>query len=156
MSSEYALFFESGGPIVGNGFFASIGISGRLLAVQDEDGFELYGVNPGGVAVKGETLSEAYGLFVEAVRLVLVDITSDGREYNDFRREAENFFSVSGPAALRRWEQARLQARRGELEGDLGLRTEKGEPELGLEVSRIEQPSPSANAAPQEPALLAA
>lgn len=58
--TEYALFFETGGPVFGQGYVALVTVRGRLLAVRTPDDFDLYGVNPGGAAVHGPTLNEAF------------------------------------------------------------------------------------------------
>ncbi len=148
--TEYALFFESGGPVFGDGFVASVQVRGRLLAIRTAEDCELYGVNPGGFAVYADTLNEAYARFVEDLRLVLVDIAAEGCTFEHFQRRARVLFSTSGPRTRERWKEARERARRGEIENDLGLRVEQQHPELGIEVELVEKPLPSVNSAPQE------
>ena len=124
--TEYALFFESGGPVFGEGYIASVRVYGRALATYDEeDGeFELSGVNPGSLLGFGRTLKEAYQDFVESLRCTLLDCASDAANFEDFRREVEDFFATNDPEADAKWEVARDRARRGELPNDLALRLE--------------------------------
>lgn len=157
--TDYALFFESGGPILGDGYIASVRVYGRLLAVQDDGGqFELSGVNPGSLLSLGTTLNEAYQELVESLRRVLIDIASDVSGFEAFSHQARDFFNTTDPQAETRWLAARTRARRGELPGNLGLRIERNDPELGIDVERVETPSPSANAPAQDllPSALAA
>lgn len=156
--TEYALFFETGGPVFGEGYVALVQVRGRLLAVETGTDFELYGVNPGGAAVHAPTLNEAYVRFVEDLRLVLVDIASEGCRFPDFRRQAQDLFAAAGSRTEARWREARARARRGEIDTELGLRIERLDPELGIEVDLLDEATPAANPAPQQqaPAALAA
>lgn len=157
--TDYALFFENGGPILGKGYIAFVRVRGRILAIQDHDGgLELSGVNPGSLLGLGTTLNESYQELVESLRRVFVDIASDASSFEAFRREARDFFDTADPLAEARWQAARACARRGELPGDLGLKVERSDPGLGIEVARVEAPSPSANAPAQQllPSALAA
>lgn len=92
--AEYALFFESGGPVLGEGYIVSIRVHGRALAIRDEESgeFQLSGVNPGSLLGFGRTLNGAYQEFVESLRCVLVDSASVAPSPEDFRREARDFF----------------------------------------------------------------
>lgn len=150
--TEYALYFETGGPVFGEGYTALARMRGRMLAVRARTGFDLYGVNPGGAAVFGPTLNEAYVKFVEEIRLVLVDIASEGGSFDDFRHEARSLFATSGSVTEARWEAARARARRGEIDTGLGLRIERDNPDLGIDIELLEEVTAAANAAPQEPA----
>lgn len=118
--TEYALYFETGGPVFGEGFVALVRMRGRLLAVRTEDDFELYGVNPGGAAEHAPTLNEAYVRLLEDLRLALVDIAAEGCGFEEFRRQAEDFFATTGSRAEARWRAARTRARRGEIDTELG------------------------------------
>ena len=156
--TEYALFFETGVPVFGEGYVALVRVRGRMLAVRTEADFELYGVNPGGAAVYAPTLNEAYIKFVEDLRLVLVDIAAEGSDFKAFRRQAQDLFAAAGSRTEARWHDARARARRGEIDTELGLRIERHDPELGIEVELLDKATPAANPAPQEqaPAALAA
>lgn len=156
--TEYALYFETGGPVFGEGYVALVTVRGRMLAVRTPDDFELYGVNPGGAAVHGPTLNEAYVKFVEDLRLALVDIAAEGSKFTEFRRQAEDLFAASGARTEARWDEARARARRGEIDTELGLRIERHDPDLGIDVELLEEATPAANSAPQHqaPAALAA
>ncbi len=150
--TEYALFFESGGPVLGEGYIVSIRVRGRALAIRNEENgeFQLSGVNPGSLLGFGRTLNEAYQEFVEALRCVLVDIASDAPNFEDFRREARDFFHTEDPLAEARWDTARERVRSGETPNDLELRLERSTPDLGIEVQHVEVPSLSANAPAQQ------
>ena len=149
--TEYALYLETGGPVFGEGSTLAR-MRGRMLAVRTRSGFDLYGVNPGGAAVFGSTLNEAYAKFVEELRLVLVDIAAEGGSFDDFRREARTLFATTGSVTAARWEAARAKARRGEIDTGLGLRIERDDPDLGIDIELLEEVTAAANAAPQEPA----
>ena len=150
--TEYALYFKTGGPLFGEGYTALARMQGRMLAVGTSAGFDLYGVNPGGAAVFGPTLNEAYVKFIEEIRLVLVDIAAEGGGFDDFRHEARTLFATTGSATEARWEAARAKARRGEIDTELGLRIERDDPDLGIDIELLEEVTAEANAAPQEPA----
>ncbi len=158
--TEYALFFESGGPVFGEGYIASVRVHGRALATWDEeDGeFELSGVNPGSLLGFGRTLNEAYQEFVESLRCILIDCASDGASFDEFRSHAEDFFDTTGARIEAHWEAARVRAREGELPNDLGLRVETSNPVLGIEIQQVKTPSPETNAPAQHlaPSALAA
>ena len=149
--TEYALFFESGGPVFGEGYIASVRIRGRALATYDEeDGeFELSGVNPGSVLGFGRTLNEAYQEFVESLRCILIDCATDAANFEDFRWEVQDFFDTNDPRAETKWDAARDRARRGELPNDLALRLERSDPGLGADVRQVRAPSLAANAPAQ-------
>ncbi len=149
--TEYPLFFESGGPIFGNGYVVSVLVRGRVLATWDEtDGeFVLTGVNPGSLLGFGRTLNEAYQCMVESLRCVLIDIATDAATVEEFRREAEDYYETDAPRCRAEWQAARKRARRGGPSGDLDLRVGTSDPELGIFVDRIETPSVAANAPAQ-------
>ena len=157
---EYPLFFESGGPIFGDGYVVSVQVRGRVLATWDEEEreFVLSGVNPGSLLGFGNTLNEAYQYMVESLRCVLIDIATGANTVGEFRREAEDYFETDDPVEGAKWQAARERARRGALQNDLDLRVEKANPELGIFVERVETPSVSANAPAQSltPSAIAA
>jgi len=149
--TEYALFFESGGPVFGEGYIASVRVHGRALATYDEeDGeFELSGVNPGSLLGLGRTLKEAYQDFVESLRCTLIDCASDAADFEDFRREVQDFFDTTDPRAETKWEAARDRARRRELPNDLALQLERSDPDLGVDIRQVRTSSLAANAPAQ-------
>ena len=149
--TQYALFFESGSPVFGEGYVASVRVHGRALATYDEeDGeFELSGVNPGSLLGFGRTLNEAYQDFVESLRCTLIDCASDAADFEAFRREAQDFFDTNDPRAETKWEAARDRARRGELPNDLALRLKRWDPDLGVDIRQVRAPSLAANAPAQ-------
>ena len=148
---EYPLFFESGGPIFGDGYVVSVVVRGRVLATWNEDDgeFVLSGVNPGSLLGFGRTLNEAYQYMVESLRCVLIDIATDAATVQEFRREADDFFETDSPRCRAEWQAARERALRGEPSADFDLRVENSDPELGIFVEPIETPSVSANAPAQ-------
>jgi hypothetical protein len=158
--TEYALFFESGGPVFGEGYIASVRVHGRLLATRDmDDGeFQLNGVNPGSLLGFGGTLNEAYQHLVESLRCILIDIASAAPDFDAFCREARDFFDTDDPRARARWDHARDSARRGDVRNDLDLRVERSIPDLGIFITQVETPSVEANAPAQHlaPSAIAA
>lgn len=148
---EYPLFFESGGPIFGDGYVVSVVVRGRVLATWNEDDgeFVLSGVNPGSLLGFGRTLNEAYQYMVESLRCVLIDIATDAATVEEFRQEAADYFETDAPQCKAEWQAARERAQRSEPSGDLDLRIETSDPDLGIFVEQIETPTPAANAPAQ-------
>lgn len=148
---EYPLFFESGGPIFGNGYIVSVLVRGRVLATWDEDDreFVLRGVNPGSLLGFGATLNEAYQYMVESLRCVLIDIATDAATVEEFRREADDFFETGALQCRAEWQTARERAQSVETSGDVDHRVETSDPELGIFVEQIGTPSAAANAPAQ-------
>ena len=81
--TRYPLLLGFRDLIAGNGFVASVALNGRALLVDEDDGFWMYGVNPGGLAAGGSTAAEALAEFRKDYRLVLFDIATEAEGFED-------------------------------------------------------------------------
>lgn len=141
-SMNYPLLFSFDGLIIGNGFAAEVSMQGRLLATLNQDGFWLYGVNPGALAVEGRTLDEAHANFRERLKLVFSDMAeAAGGSVGTFRGEVTAFFNACDEETEHEWDAAVDAVRANDMSlGDLPRRpadshrfvtvTEKGQRDL--------------------------
>jgi hypothetical protein len=130
--------------IAGNGFVASVNLSGRALLVDEEDGFWMYGVNPGGVAAGGGTAGEAQAEFRSSYRSVLFDIAAEAKDYAEFEREVARFVDATNKPTATEWDEAVSEVRQGRVDADW-LPKKKAEARIGVQVVLLEHPVPSAN-----------
>lgn len=71
----YPLLFSYRDPVIGNGYVAGVEMRGRaLLTAEDDEGWWVEGVSPGGFASGGATRQEALSSFRTTYQHVLVDI----------------------------------------------------------------------------------
>ena len=137
------LIFGVREAVTGNGFVGGISISGRALMVREEDGlWWVYGVEPGGMAACGETSTEAYLLFRETVRKVLLDSASLASSFEQFYTDVEMIGRQINAAESARWEAARAAIRAGVVtpEGPLAeLPRYTADVRCGVEVVRLDK-----------------
>jgi hypothetical protein len=152
---EYPLFFTYRDLIVGNGFVAGVSADGRALLSQDEEGYWMYGVNPGAVAGGGKERAEAFHEFRQGYRAVLHDLASEAPSFEAFRDAVGKFFYEVNEPNARDWEAARRAVRNGSVTSDLPkVRDPK---ETHVNVVLIDTFDPAANALDDEiPEALAA
>ena len=132
--ATYPLLFTFVDKVEGNGFLADIQVHGRLLAAQEEDGWWMYGVNPGGLAACGDTHAAAYAEFRKTLMRVLFDIATEARDFYGFRTAAKKFFDEVNEPNLRDWEQARADVKAGRVTID-GMRRESAESPRRIEIT---------------------
>ena len=65
---ELPLIFTYRDLVYGTGILAEVRVRGRVLAVTEQDGVWMYGVNPGGLAAPGATIPEAHAAFPGGIR----------------------------------------------------------------------------------------
>ena len=107
----YPLLFGRRELVEGNGFVARVAVTGRaLLSEESENEFWVEGINPGGIAGKGQNPSEAVADFCVAFRAVLFDIASDAESFQAFHDEVQRFFQETNAPALREWEASTVPA----------------------------------------------
>jgi hypothetical protein len=99
--------------ISGDGFLAGITLSGRVLMVQEDGKWWVYGVRPGAIAEVGETPQEALLRFRNRYKEILFDIAADFRTFESFKQEVERFFYEPDAEEERRWEDAVTAIRAG-------------------------------------------
>ncbi len=102
---ECPLFFSTRELISGNGFVASVSGLGRCLMVKEggDEGWWLYGVEPGGLADCGVTAQEAALRFLAGFRNYLTDLAAEARDFKAFREAAITFFGDVDKEDAHRW-----------------------------------------------------
>ena len=75
---NYPLFLRFTGTTLGRGFAAKVEFDGRLLAIQEPDGWWLHGVNPSAIADCGRSLEDANTNLRESLRGALAWIAVHG------------------------------------------------------------------------------
>jgi len=130
--NHHPLIFTLQDAISGNGFLAGITLVGRALMQQDDESkWWLYGVCPGSLAESGDSPQDAFMRFRNRYREVLIDIAQEQPTFKEFKAEVERFFHEVDEQDARRWEDALIAIR----SGNLGL----PEPFSGLPRERPEQ-----------------
>lgn len=143
--TRYPLLFGFRDLVAGKGFVAGIAIDGRALLVDEDDGFWMYGVNPGGVAGGGPSIGDAQVEFRSSYRSVLFDIAGEAESFDQFEEEVTRFFRETNEPTLAEWEDAVKAVRTGEVDADW-LPKGNAESKIGLKVQLVEHPEPSVNA----------
>lgn len=151
---NYPLFLTYQSPIIGNGFVAEITARAQLLATQEEDGWWLYGVHPGGIAESGDTLDQAHLEMRESLRLVFADFATEADTFDAFKSRVEKFFEVTDETTVAEWKDA-LAAIRKQGDGSLNLPRIQGEKGFFVEVVDRTQKLHGGNVTNQELAAAA-
>lgn len=131
--THYPLLVTFLDKIEGDGYLVDIRVHGRLLAVEDDDAWWMYGVNPGGLAASGKSRAEAYSEFRKTLMKVLFDLASDATDFYAFRKAATQFFDETNEPTLKEWEAAREQVRAGKITIE-GMPRETAEPPRRIEI----------------------
>jgi hypothetical protein len=157
----YPLIYTFRDDVRGRGFLAEVSVRGRARLVEEDDGWWIYGVEPGGIAEGGSNPHEAYLQFRQAFREVLFDIAEEALGFEEFKRETERVVrEVSEPEDADWWKAVQL-LRSGALSTEAplvdSLRREPAEnhSEVAVEYLDREKLTPERNIL-DEPALLAA
>ena len=82
---------------------------------EGEDGWWLYGVQPGGMAENGETPQEAYARFYNAFKVIVTDLAVEHPEYVGFEQAARQFFNGIDANDEGRWRSAADAIRSGRM-----------------------------------------
>jgi len=138
----YAVIFSFHDAVEGRGFFARVLARGRaLMAFEDDEGWWLYGVEPGAIAAPGATPREAYSAFRQAFTKVLFDFSSDAESYEEFAYRVREFFQATDTQEELRWQVALEQFRTGKLEPEesiASLPRWKAEQGYNVDVERLD------------------
>lgn len=102
--TTHALMFNFREDVNGNGFLARVSARGRALAVHEDDGWWVYGVEPGAIAASGDSPHGACLEFELSFRKVLYDFAEDATTYESFEREVSRFFHERDNTEEKRWE----------------------------------------------------
>lgn len=153
--TQYPLLFTFRQKVEGNdNYLADVTIYGRLLADGGDGEMWLYGVNPGAIAARGETLTAAYAEFKETLTKVLYDFAAEAPNYHSFLETATRFFNETDEETVAEWNAAREQVRRGELDIK-GMRREKSETPWWIEITRKQVFTPKGNLVDSQLAMAA-
>lgn len=156
------LYFHFEQAVFGRGFVADIRFLGRATCRREFGSIWMYGVNPGALAEEGGTMQSAYANFRNALVGVFFDLAEEADGFDAFRTAARSFFEATDDESVREWVEAREAVRAGhepELDSDLDLRRETGEPDSGFTVVEVHPAEvvPELNHfVPNQPNLLAA
>jgi predicted RNase H-like HicB family nuclease len=138
----YPLIFTFGESVGAPRFMAGVSGSGRALMVQEGDGsWWLYGVEPGGIAGRGDSPQEAHLKFVEALKGVLLDIAADMSSFQAFEQQVQKFFKENDRKEEARWREALEAIRSGALRPEApfsGLPRQSAESDRYVVVQEIE------------------
>lgn len=113
--THHPLLFTFRDAISGEGFLAGITLSGRILMVEEDGKWWVYGVRPGAIAESGDSPQEALVHFRNRYKEVLFDIAAEYRTFEDFKTEVERFFYEPDLEEERRWDEALTQLRSKDL-----------------------------------------
>ena len=140
----YPLLCGFSETVVCDGFVVHVAAHGRALACEEDGGWWLYGVNPGGLSARGESVREAHYAFLDAFRKVLFDVANGAAGFEDFKREAEDFFNAVDAETAKDWTAAVEAVRRGEV-ALAELPRASADEQPSLTVMLLTKPQPSAN-----------
>ncbi|PTL35513.1 hypothetical protein CLG94_09595 [Candidatus Methylomirabilis limnetica] len=113
--NQYPLLFTFQDKVSGEGFLAGITVHGRGLAVEESDGWWMYGVQPGDLSAGGATFMEAQREFRKAFTVILFDIAEDAKDFNSFKAEVGRFFKGINCPTEEEWHAAVLDVRAGKI-----------------------------------------
>lgn len=157
--THYPLLFGFRDLVAGRGFLAGVSVHGRALLVQDdEEGYWMHGINPGGLSAGGADTGEAQRVFRETYRTILFDISAGSKDFDEFRAEVERFFNGVSDQLLTKWSAAVQQVRAGEVHADWLRRVSSDGAKVEIDVVPLtmEELEPTVNEPDEEPALAAA
>jgi hypothetical protein len=104
VGSRIPLLFSYRDAIFGNGFLVEVAATnGRVLCGREEDGFWMYGVNPGGMSAVGANPDDAHVSFRRTFSKILVDIASEANDLDEFRHLAQEFFDQTNHGYEAEW-----------------------------------------------------
>jgi len=157
--THYPLLFGFRDLVAGKGFLAGVAVHGRALLVQDdENGYWMHGINPGGLSAGGADTGEAQRAFRETYRTILFDISAAAKDFDEFKTEAERFFNEVSGRLLSKWAEAVQQVRSGEVQAGWLRRVSSDTVKVAIQIVPLtmEELEPAVNVPDEEPALAAA
>lgn len=116
--TSYPVLFGYRDVVTGRNFVAFIKADGRALLAKENDGYWLFGVQPGGLSAGGKEVSEASREFKMRYLSVLFDIAEEAASFEAFKSEVEQFFGQTSASTQMEWEEAHARVRSGELSHD--------------------------------------
>lgn len=157
--TQYPLLFGFRDLVAGRGFLAGVAVNGRALLVHDdENGYWMHGVNPGGLSAGGADPGAAQRAFRETYRTILFDISAEAKDFDGFKFQVEQFFHEASSRLLSQWTDAVQAVRAGEVRAEWLVRAKSDSAALSIEVVPLplDELQPAVNQPDEEPALAAA
>jgi hypothetical protein len=137
---SYPFYFTYQDIVMGEGFLAEVCTRGRARIIKEDDGWWMYGVEPGGLAEGGKTIQEAHMRFRQTFREILFDIASSVEEFSEFSHETERFIREVNQPENEDWWKAVEEVRSKGLIPDPdveGYRREQAETDVRVTVKDI-------------------
>jgi len=124
------LVFSFRRTLFGTGFVVEVKANhGRALCVHEDDGVWLYGVNPGGMAARGDDEAEARAEFARTFTGVLKQLAQETKSFDEFRDLVRRFFDETNVGFEPDWVEAVRRVRED------GVKAE-GLPQLSADAPR--------------------
>lgn len=142
---HYPLLFGYHDLVAGEHFVAGVSINGRGLLVQEEEGWWLYGVNPGVLAASGDSREEAILNFRQTWRAILYDLAGDGGDFATFQREVEEVFRQTNRPNEELWQTAAEEISAGRPDAHWLPTRKASEQPLRVAVDEVSGAGPRAN-----------
>lgn len=107
VGAKLPLLFTYRDTLFGNGFIVEVqATNGRILGAQEDDGFWMYGINPGGIAAHGADGVGAHAAFRRTFSNVLVDLAHEAQSFSEFKTLVESFFAETNEGYVSEWDAA--------------------------------------------------
>ena len=166
--TRYPIVFTYTEVVVGNGYVATVKITGRCLMEDfgDKDVW-VTGVHPSGFSAGAEDQKAGSAAFQREHRVALLDMAHEAAVFKEFRRLVQAFFDQTSRIGESEWWEAVSQVRSGEVSSEW-LRKVSADTRPTLQVRQIvlddavetidsmTAPDPTLNPAEHQLELLAA
>ena len=147
--THYPLLFGYRDLVSGSGFVAGVHADGRALLVQEEDGFWVYGVNPGGLAGSGDSWEAAHEDFRRNFKAALYDLAIEAVSFGQFQELVVDFFEDTNGPTEGEWDRATREIASRDQRW-LQVRKASDHPPR-IEVREVSSGDPSANELDEKP-----
>ena len=98
------ILFNYRDTLFGNGFAVEVhAVNGRAVCSDEPDGVWMYGVNPGGMAARGDDADEARKEFRKAFSEILEDLANEAASFQEFKALVDQFFGDTNPGYETDW-----------------------------------------------------
>jgi hypothetical protein len=132
--TTYPLFFTFRDTLTVRGTLVEVVARGRALAVQDDEGWWFYGVNPGDVAQSGANSSEALAAFRKAFTEILHTLAISVTTTDHFKESAERFLETTNEPNLKDWIRATEEVRAGRVSAALPIQDANTPPSIEVKI----------------------
>lgn len=135
-SVRYPIYCDYKEMLLGKKFVAGIEVRARVLAEPESDGLWIYGVTPGAIAESGVDLHAAIRAFRRRLKLALIDMVNESKDFESFRAQVVTFFNDVDETTEAEWDEARQRVRSSKLEFS-GLHKERTNKRHGVRVVQL-------------------